>query len=236
MAGRTVLVTGSISFRWPGRLRTLLIASAATLLSTGNAWADAWLPVYHGTLGTQRIGLTLRTSNTGSATADSRIEVVYYFYVKHLRNIPLKVIEHKGRRLTLAEADSAGVPIAIFHLEFPPDSEDLVGTWDSVDGKRNLPTRLTSTYSVSGEGAGRCGLDAAQTKHIEDRVRSFQQAFIKGDATRLKRDFQYDLRRNSPFLQGVADSVPHDMFCRDVGFLFGSFWFNYDGNLINPPR
>jgi len=217
------------------KLGRLLIVCALTAPSVAKA-SEASLSFYDGTLGTQHIGLTLQIPDSVQPGSRTPIEKVSYFYATHLHDIPLKIVNREGLRLTLEEDDASGVPIAILHLEFAVDRDDLAGTWESADGQRTLPIKLSSQYQLTSENGGLCGMDAAKTKHLEDRVRAFQIAFLKTDVAQLKRAFKYNLPRNSRFRPGVADSMAHDMFCRDVGVLFGSFWFDYQGNLINPPR
>lgn len=235
------------------KIRTFIVVGVACWLSCTDALAT-FLRDYEGTLGNQRIQMVLQTPDTALPPADTPIEKVHYFYVKHFQDIPLKIIERKGRHLTLEEDDSSGKKRATLYLEFPTydalhfhspieavaktiPADEIMGTWESADGKQNLPVKLHGTDAVGAENGNRCDVDAMKLKHLEDRIASFRRAFLSGDNALLRRDFKYSMPRNSQrYRQEVADTAPHDLFCRDVGFLFASFWFGYDGNLINPPK
>jgi hypothetical protein len=214
------------------------ICAALVLLSTGQAWAGT-LSDYRGTLGSQPIGLTI-SHPISSWWGDQvpKFGEIHYFYVRHLKNIPLKEVARDGRRLVLEEADASGKPIARLNLEFPDhehfnryqstgpgpvklDEEEILGSWDSLDGKQNLPVLLVLHHVVRGSNGNRCGLEGARLRHVEDRAKAFRNAVIKNDAVRLKREFGYTMPAGREFRRLVADAVPHDMFCTGGKFHLG---------------
>jgi hypothetical protein len=231
--------------RTTGTLPTIALISAACIIFSVDARAG-WLNDYQGTLGNQKIGMEIKFPNVSSDPGDELVDI-HYFYDRYLKNIHLRVIDHQDRHFTLEEVDSSGKPVARFHLEFPEfdnfhhyshigpglaklSTDEVVGTWDALDGNQSLPVQLFLDHAVTGGGGGQCDVEAAQYQHIEDRAKLFREEAIKGDKQGLKRDFHYLMPPDDSFRKYIAAAIPHDLFCPKGIFLLGSGWVGFDEN------
>ncbi|WP_082902553.1 hypothetical protein [Paraburkholderia ginsengiterrae] len=213
----------------------ICIALATSALAQSNN--EVVTAVYEGTLGSQRIGMTLIVKD-GQLIPDS-----HYFYNKHLTDIPLTGTA--GRSLTLKEpgggtftlhfegnGSNGNAPLAF------ENSIGLSGSWTGPDSK---------TYPVALAGGGGPGPAAPpDTRRYQDvtdksdtafeaQAQGFYKAVLTGDRAAAARYVSFPLRVNfSPtrhvqiktptelnaqwskifnaaWLKKAADAAPHDM-------------------------
>ncbi len=213
----------------------LLARIATSALAQNNN--DVVTAAYEGTLGSQRIGMTLIVKD-GRLVPDS-----HYFYNRHLTDIPLTGTA--DRNVTLNEPGGG-----TFTLQFKgngsngnapltfDNSVGLTGSWRGTDGK---------TYPVALIGGGGSGpADPPGTRRyqnvtdksdaaFEAQAQGFYKAVLAGDRAGTARHVSYPLRVNfsstrhvqiktpaelnaewskifnAAWLRKAADAAPHDM-------------------------
>jgi hypothetical protein len=227
--------------------------ATAALLCISATSSSAWIADYRGTLGNAPIGLMLDYEEPLSSfdPKDFEFSRAHYFYTKYLKNITLRISRHKGRKLTLEELNAAGAPVAELQLEWPeidPKGEVgarngapprntlgavVVGSWRSLQTGQTLSIYVVQSDITNGSEGGRCDLNAAQYQHVEERAADFHAAFVRGDTKYLKKTFGWTLPKGKGIREEIVSAIPHDMFCKDTGFMLGSgaVWFDDDGNI-----
>ena len=173
-----------------------LFAVFATTASAAND--DLSTMTYEGTLGTQRIGMTLAVRD-GKVIPNS-----HYFYAKYLKDIPLD--GSAGGEITLREPGGG-----TFALRFKgngsqgatplnfSNSVGLEGQWTGKDGK-SFPVALSNARDP-GEGAlpgsrwYRNATDKSDAA-FEAQVQGFHKAVLAGDRAGAARFVSFPLRVN----------------------------------------
>jgi hypothetical protein len=217
-----------------------LFAAALTMTATAAAGQDTnevTKASYEGTLGTQRIGMTLVIGN-GELISPS-----HYFYYRHLTDIPLT--GSAGSSVTVKEPGGG-----TFDLHFQGNGSNgtqplnfsnsigLIGTWTGPDGKR-FPVKLTGGGSPGpadppGTRAYQDVTDKSDAA-FEAQVQGFYKAVLAGDRMGAARYVTFPLRVNFPagkhiqvktaaelsaqwnriftpaWLKSAANEAPHDM-------------------------
>jgi hypothetical protein len=230
------------------------LLTAAVLWCVSATSSSAWIADYRGTLGEAPIGLMLDYEEPlGSFDpAEFTFSRAHYFYIKYQKNIPLRISEHVDRKLILDELNSAGEPVAQLQLEWPetdpkgkigarngapPDKilgAVVVGSWRSLQTGQTLPIYVVQSDITNGTDGGRCGLNAAQYQHVEKRAADFHAAFVRGDTNYLKKTFGWTLPKMRGVREEIMRAIPHDLFCKDTGFMLGrgAVWFDDNGNIV----
>lgn len=217
-----------------------------TTLSSANVQA-AWLQDYEGTIGNNKIGLTL-IKKSPRADDDNRFINAHYFYSQYLIDIPLKIKSQDGRNLILEELDKNGDLVAIFTLYFEKkdprskeeskhdlDTDVLTGTWQNIKNGDKLEVYLNMHQGVSGDGdGGRCGLTLDDYKKLEGRVKKFHAAILSKDTQTLKSEFNYQMPVTDKTVELFSRIIPHALFCNYQGFMIGRgiTWFDETGQII----
>lgn len=224
-------------------LRRLLLATLWTAIPLSTAIAqdqnaEVVSAGYVGTLGTQRIGMTLIVKKDGTILPGS-----HYFYQKHLTDIPLTGTARSN--VTLEEPGGG-----TFALQFKGNGTNghdpltfnnsvaLTGAWSGTHGKR-FPVTLSG-----GGGAGPAdppgtrwyqNVSRQSDAAFEAIAQRFYTAVMAGDRVGAAREVHFPLRVNvsatrhrliktsaeltqqwttvfSPaWLKKAADAMPHDM-------------------------
>lgn len=214
----------------------LLIAGAATTASAQNN-DDVVAASYEGTLGAQRIGMTV-TVKDKKLVPDS-----HYFYQKHLTDIPLTGTA--GDAVTLKEPGGGA-----FALRFKgngsngnqpltfDNSVGLVGSWTGTDGKTYPVVLSGGGGTVAPEPPGTRWYRDVTNKSdqaFEAQVQGFYKAVMAGDRNAaahyvsfpLRVNFsesrhvqirtasqlaaQWDQIFNRSWMKRAAEAMPHDM-------------------------
>ena len=205
---------------------------------------------YYGRLANgQRLGATLTLSGPQGATVEGRL-----FVAPSFEDLPIKGQVLQGSRLVLK---SAGADQPVFEGQFPESHEGRTGlTCDVVVGAltEGGPATLQLSH-VSVHDAPSVGPERDALNRLALAV---QQAIVTGDSKALAQHVRYPLtvmlsgtprrrlviRNAQEFIQSyakivgvalrtrMADEVPHDIFCRDLGCMLadGRIWL--DGGKI----
>jgi hypothetical protein len=157
---------------------------------------------YRGTLGSQRIGLSIGGGDAEHFSA-------FYFYGKYLKDIPLKGEVTGPRDVVLHEFDSLGHAIAEIHLHFAEhdtafpgikeklSSGILIGEWTSTNGV-SYPIRLQEYDNDGGEHRWYNDPDAKLSDAaIEGNIKAFYFSIIRGDSVSASKYVAYPLWVNT---------------------------------------
>lgn len=238
-------------------------ALLALIAITAAANDDLSTMTYEGTLGAQRIGMTLAVQH-GKVVPDS-----HYFYARHLQDIALTGVA--GRDVTLQEAGGG-----TFALHFKGNGSNgdapldfrnsigLQGQWTGKDGK-TFPVMLTNASdpgdaALPGARWYRNATDKSDAA-FEAQVQGFHKAVLAGDRAGAARYVSFPLRVNlapgkplmvknaaqlkaqwdkifSPaWLKQAAQAMPHDMPVIRGQAMLGSglaFFGDRGAEVINP--
>ena len=221
-------------------------AGAQSLLPIQANSTTGWVTDYRGDLGGKKIGLAIFTS--GSSIQTSEITNAHYFYVKHLRDISLKLKKRDARDISFEEYGDAGKLVGTLNLRFLEhdpkkhfsgsndlNEEVLVGSWESADGKSHYPVYLLMEDSVASEGdGGRCDLSGSAYQQLQEKIQKFYAAVMRNDTKTLKTDFNFSIPKSLRWKKIFAEAVPHDLFCNYQGYMLGSgiVWFDSSGKVI----
>jgi len=228
--------------------QTMLIIWAMCILYAHPSYA-AYIIDYSGTLGEKAIGLAI-TTNDGFdyRMGNSQIVDVQYYSVVELIDVPLHLKQQENRNIIFEEKSASGEVVGTFNLNFSKqdpqhhfnsrddlNGEVLTGTWNSADGKNQLPVYLRMEDIVTGEVGGRCDLNREDYQQLQKKIQEFHTAVVQGDKKTLKADFNFTLPKSADWQKSVAKAVPHNVFCNWRGYMIGNgiVWFDSSGNIIS---
>lgn len=200
---------------------------------------------FAGMVGQSRIGMALVINAAGTVIGG------HYFYVKDLKDIPLKIgtqgsgiilFEPEGGQFALrfkGNGSTAGKP-----LNFE-NSAGLEGRWMKNDS--SYPVSLQMEDSFRGPANARWYQDVTSESDaaFEARVQNFYQAVLAGDRVSAARYVDFPLRINyngksrtikdaamlsqewsqiftTACVNAFRDAVPHDMFVRNGQAMLGN--------------
>ncbi len=188
----------------PRQMRLLAYLVIAIVASTAQASAKVFK--LQGTVGTAQIGMTLDITDTtiGPST--------HYFYVTHLKDIPLTGSLSSANGEFLLTLNEPGGGIFALHYKdkgghpnkFLYTSNDLNGTW-SQNGKV-LPATLTYSEGYEG-GVPNClytDINSESNEVFEARVRGFRNAVLSGDAKSAAKFIRFPLSINITSQQSLT--------------------------------
>jgi hypothetical protein len=186
-----------------------------------------------------------------------------YYYHRHQTDIRVTGTVKNEKTLELSELDEHGQVSAVFHGTFStPGCDKVEGTWESRDGARKLPFRLSLDYENAGSLDHRyMNAGAEDDALIERSAQSFCKAVRENDRgtvaslisfpleihTNGKRrtianakDFlaAYDSIFTPALKESIAKVVPHHMFTRSEGIMLGNgiVWLGPDGKVFTINR
>jgi len=234
-----------------------------TTLPTSALEAEIVEAEYLGTLeGDQTIGLTLVHD------PDKRLHGVY-FYRKYLTDIPVEGEFTGERDIVLREHNSDGSLRGTFQLHFAehdpryqlensPDlnHEILLGTWTDAKGSRSRPILLDmqTMWDTDVMAAGR-EHPYASTPELEQNVKVFYSAVLKGDKLLAASYADYPLRINAArvrivhskaeflrfysqiftkkYVTRIGQAIPHHIWGNVDGWMIadGAVWFDETGKV-----
>lgn len=239
----------------------LLVSLLAAPLSAAcleSSLQSGWLWNYEGTIGANRVRLTLTRLRDGLEG--------FYFYSKFLKDVPLRGRIIDGSHIELTELDSAGRPTATLEGHFPESDprgrfkgelrcEVIVGSWRKQGDSQSLPLYLGQDSGVAGTLDHRYVIaGAADDELVHRNALRFWNAVAAGDRQTVASLVAYPIRasvggkprslRNrgellahydeifsKAFREAIAGALPRNMFARDQGIMLGSgeVWFNSKG-------
>jgi hypothetical protein len=219
---------------------------------------DKWLWDFEGTLGSEKIGFTLVSSNTEEIDRADNLECSY-FYVRYLKDIPLRCSIKQDGNVSFEELDKDGKVLATFKGKFLKNEIDNAeGIWTKVGETKNLPFKLQLKQG-SGIAAGRRykDIDAPTDAGFEKKVQEFRNAVLSADKQKVAAFMKFPLlvqvgkksvniKTRQAFLQNydkifykefvedIRKTVAHNMFHRYDGAMLGNgiVWFWGDGKVI----
>jgi hypothetical protein len=201
-------------YRW-----TILVSALFIQTPTFGMTTD-----YEGTIGDQKIGLTLGL--VGSKASRPGNEVCgYYFYNRNLKNIFLHCEKDKKGDLVLYELDDEGRRTGIFKCIFPDKDpkghfrarihgEVMEGTWSKMDGSDSRPFYLYQTGSVGAVGDRRYAIaGVADDAEFESKVQKWRIAVLMGDKEAVASMFQYpislEVRGKAVNIKSASELLSH---------------------------
>ena len=241
---------------FPGPIRWIVMTAlgAAFLLPTRGWAAGESLAGLAGTVGHNRVGMTLGLKGDGSITWG------HYFYVHYLKDIPLTG-SIQGGEVTLNASDGG-----MFQLHFKgngsqggkplnfSNSVGLEGTWKK--GSQKLPVTLNFTGMSQGVSEGRRyeSVTTDSDMAFEAKVQGFWRSVLGGKKATAALYVHFPLRVNQggnsravasakeltaqwsriftpAYLSALRSAVPHDMFTRNGQAMLGDglVWFDAKG-------
>ncbi|MGC2235867.1 MAG: hypothetical protein WA584_06880 [Pyrinomonadaceae bacterium] len=219
---------------------------------------NKWLWDFEGTLGSEKIGFTLVSTKTDDIDRGDNLECSY-FYVKYLKDIPLRCSIAQDGNVTFEELDKSGKVASSFRGKFLKNEIDNVeGNWTKNGETQGLPFKLRLLQG-SGIAAGNRyeDIEAPDAAEFERKVQAFRQAVLNGDrrqvasfikfpievrvgkkAVKIKNKAallqNYDKIFYKEFVEEIRQTVAHNMFHRYDGAMLGrgSVWFWGNGKVI----
>lgn len=236
----------------------LLIAASAAQAQPA---ANITRIIFQGTIGQNRIGMTLLVSPAGAVTGG------HYFYANDLKDIPLRagtqgtgivLYGPKGDQFALqfkGSGSESGKP-----LNFR-NSIGMEGRW--MKGASSYPVKLQTQATVEGSANARWyqNVTGERDADFEAKVQNFYKAVLSGDRSAAAHFIDFPLRVNyagkSRTIRSAAQlsaqwkqiftpaciaalkiAIPHDMFVRNGQAMLGDgvVWFGSKGaQSINIP-
>lgn len=235
----------------------LIVASVTQAQPTANVTRV----IFEGTIGQNRIGMTLLVSPAGAVTGG------HYFYANDLKDIPLRA-GTQGTGLVLygpnggqfalqfkGNVREAGKPLN-FH-----NSTGMEGRW--MEGARSYPVKLQMEAITEGPANARWyrNVTGESDAAFEAKVQSFYKAVLSGDRSAAADFIDFPLRVNHAgkgrtirsaaqlsaqwkqiftpaCVAAFKNAIPHDMFVRNGQAMLGDgvVWFGSKGaQSINIP-
>ncbi len=249
--------------RFAGRAQAPRSAVAVALIfaayaGVANAQGDSYASSYRGTLGGQRIGMTL-------CVEDGKVvPLSHYFYQSHLADIPLQGVADPASGIALKEPTGG-----VFSLHFVGNGSNgsaplsfrnsvgMAGVWKGADG-RSFPVALSGDFDAGCPASGEWyrEITSQSGAEFEAKVQGFTKAVLAGDRAGAARFVGFPLRVNlkgrsievktaaelsrrwgeiftPPWLKALAQALPHDLFVKpgDGAAMVGDglVWFNEHG-------
>jgi hypothetical protein len=236
-----------------GILLALTPGIAVPAVSQNKGTDDLSSMEMQGKVGPYTIGLNYTVRH------ETELLAAHYFYATTLKDIPLTGTVN-GQSVQLQGADGSTLHLHFLGngsngaapLSFYT-SVGLAGEW-TLNG-RTLPVRLTGAYGTANPGERMYALITDQPDAVvEARIQAARRAMLAEDRHAAAQYVHFPLRvnvgkqhltvRNAQEFEGnwskiftpamlavLRGSVPHEMFCRDLGIMLasGEFWFDEKG-------
>jgi len=170
---------------------------------------------YEGTIGDQKIGLTLGLENSKQSRPGNEV-CGYYFFDRNLKNIFLHSEKDKKGDLILYELDDAGNRTGVFKCTYPDKDpkghfrsrihgEVIEGTWSRIDGSDSRPFYLYQTGGVGAEGDRRYAVAGVPDDAVfESKVQKWRIAVLMGDKETVASMIEYPISLN---IRGKAFNI-----------------------------
>jgi hypothetical protein len=223
-----------------------------------SAQDDTFAQSYRGTLGGQRIGMTLCVQN------GKVVQFSHYFYQSHLADIPLGGVVDPVSTVALKEPGGGAFSLHFVGngsngsapLNFD-NSVGLAGVWKGANGA-SLPVALSVDFGAGCPARGQWyrEITSQSDAQFEARVQGFTKTVLAGDRAGTARHVHFPLTVNldgktievrtpadldrrwdeifAPlWLKALAGTLPHDLFVKpgDGAAMIGDglVWFDEHG-------
>jgi hypothetical protein len=239
--------------------KKIVLLFLTVLLASGSVSAQIrWLWDFEGILGDEKIGFTLGSNEIGKFQRAEDLECSY-FYVKDLKDIRLRCSLTQDGDLTVQEVGGDGKVAATFKGKFLENKiDDIEGIWIKAGDTKSLPFKLNLARGTGGALNSRySAIEAPDDAEFERQVQDFRNAVLKADKEKVVSFIEFPIKvqvgkkgvniRNKAaffrnydkifykdFVEKIRETVPHNLFHRDIGAMLGSglIWFWGDGKVI----
>lgn len=230
-------------------LLTVLICTVGII----KAKAD-WLWNFDGTIGDERVGFTLVSTNIAEFPRGTNLQCSY-FYVKDLKDINLRCNVERNGDITFEEFDGAGKVTAVFRGRFlKNDIDNAEGAWTKKGEADSKPFKLKLLNGAGGNLSHRYAMiDAKNDAKFESQVQAFKNAVLQGDKQKVVSFIRFPIKvqmsgktvviKNRPvflqkyetifnpdFIEVIRQSVPHNMLIQETSAVLGAGNVRFYGN------
>jgi hypothetical protein len=242
----------------PVRRKSFLIFAVILLIAGGARAQVKWLWDFEGTLGREKIGFTLITDKREEFPRDQNLDCSF-FYVRYLKDIKLRCHIARDGGLTFEELGADGTVTAVFKGKLLKNEiDEPQGKYLKTGSQAGVPFKLRMVQETALENGRRYSMiEAPDDAKFERQVQDFRAAVLKADKRKVVSFIKFPIRvyiakksvkvRNKTaffgvydqvfsreFVKEIRESVPHNLFHRDMGAMLGhgSVWFWGDGRVI----